>query len=553
MTNGRLNRERTTEMLRQYKDHGIGGVFFHCRPGLITEYLADEFTMAELGEVTGDGRFRIGRATYDVVLIPPAINNWTSATFERIAEYLAAGGTIYSAGEPAVYLDGRKSGKPTELATKFASQWKQYDSIAAVVAALRRAVSPRIAVSDGGPLPENLLYRRHARPDGSVIYFFANPWETPLATDVRLEGKQLIALDTVAGTSALVPTTPEVAGQVAQLDLPPFGHALLVSLPQSGPAVDVPPPVQWQDVELQPQGITREQPNRLVIPFCDLDSGETQSKGINTTLADNMNFEQHECEKNIWSFTAQFRRALIDKQFPEDSGFTVDYHFDIAADAVPAVRDSLEIAVERPWLYEVTLNGQPVYFGKNEQWFDEDIRKTSIASTAKPGENTLRLAARPMHPLCEIMPVYVLGQFALEPASVGFTIVKPCGPCVSRPCSGTRERLRDPKRLAGRSGRSAGIFAGNHFRPRTTATADTCERRNNGSGATAPCASGSGLSRQCKHGQPARGRRESQLAKQICDQTSPFHHSSAWVPTTKRLLARLVALPPVLSTAALKR
>jgi len=29
-----------------------------------------------------------------------------------------------------------------------------------------------------------------------------------------------------------------------------------------------------------------------------------------------------------------------------------------------------------------------------------------------------------MHPLCEIMPVYVLGEFALEPTAVGFPIVK---------------------------------------------------------------------------------------------------------------------------------
>ena len=244
-------------------------------------------------------------------------------------------------------------------------------------------------------------------------------------TDVRLEGKQLISLSTVDGTAARMRTTPHAAGQVVRLDLPPLGHALLVSEPGPGPAVDVPPPVQWQEVELQPQGITREQPNMLVIPFCDLKSGETEAKGVNTTLADDMNWKQHGCEKNIWSFTAQFRRSFIDKQFPENSGFTVDYHFDIAADALPAVRDSLKIAVERPWLYEATLNGQPVSFGKHEQWFDEDIRKTSIATAAKPGKNTMRLTARPMHPLCEIMPVYVLGEFALKAATAGFTIVKP--------------------------------------------------------------------------------------------------------------------------------
>jgi len=93
--------------------------------------------------------------------------------------------------------------------------------------------------------------------------------------------------------------------------------------------------------------------------------------------------------------------------------------------AFPAVRDSREIAIERPWLYQVTLNDQPLRFGKHEQWFDENIRKTSIAAAATSAKNTLRLTARPMHPLCEIMPVYVLGEFGLKAAPVGCTIVKP--------------------------------------------------------------------------------------------------------------------------------
>jgi hypothetical protein len=176
---------------------------------------------------------------------------------------------------------------------------------------------------------------------------------------------------------------------------------------------------------LRQQTIAREEPNVLVIPFCDLESGDTEAQGINTTLADNMNWKQHGCEKNIWSFTAQFRRSFIDMKFPEDSGFTVDYHFEIASDALTAVRDSLEIAIERPWLYQVTLNDRKLRFAQNEQWFDESIRKTSIAAGVQPGKNTLRLTTRPMHPLCEIMPIYVLGEFGLKAAPVGFTIVKP--------------------------------------------------------------------------------------------------------------------------------
>jgi hypothetical protein len=60
-------------------------------------------------------------------------------------------------------------GTSAQLAAKYISQWKQFQDAAAAVAAVRQAVPPRIAGPDGGPLPENLLYRRYAGPDGAVI------------------------------------------------------------------------------------------------------------------------------------------------------------------------------------------------------------------------------------------------------------------------------------------------------------------------------------------------------------------------------------------------
>ncbi|MCU0875605.1 MAG: hypothetical protein MUE50_25010, partial [Pirellulaceae bacterium] len=93
--------------------------------------------------------------------------------------------------------------------------------------------------------------------------------------------------------------------------------------------------------------------------------------------------------------------------------------------ALQAVGPSLQLAVERPWLYTIVLNGKAVPFGDAERWLDSDIRKASIGSGVQAGENRLELEARPMQPLCEIMPVYVLGDFRLTPNMSGFTIDAP--------------------------------------------------------------------------------------------------------------------------------
>jgi hypothetical protein len=228
----------------------------------------------------------------------------------------------------------------------------------------------------------------------------------------------------VAGEAIRVAARSVDDGQVTLLDLPPCGHALLIASPEKGGPIAEPHPDQWQSIELEPLGIERAAPNVLPLLFCDLQSGGTTVEGVNTTWADEMNWKAHGQRGNIWSHSAQFRRDLIEMQFPEKSGFSVSYHFTVAPDAVDTVRSSLQVAVERPWLYEVALNGKTIRFRDGERWLDPDMRTTSIAAALQGGVNTITLKARPMRPLCEIMPLYVLGQFSLAAEEKTFSITE---------------------------------------------------------------------------------------------------------------------------------
>jgi hypothetical protein len=208
------------------------------------------------------------------------------------------------------------------------------------------------------------------------------------------------------------------------LDLPACGHALLIASPEPMAPIPQPDPVEWRVVELEPLGVERTAPNVLPLLFCDLQAGETTVAGINTTYADELNWRAHGQRGNIWSHSAQFRRNLIEMSFPEDSGFTVSYHFTVAADAIEEIRPTLALAVERPRLYQITLNGKTIRYRDAQRWLDPDIRSASIAAAVRGGANTIVLRAQPMRPLCEIMPVYLLGEFALTPEEMEFTLGK---------------------------------------------------------------------------------------------------------------------------------
>ncbi len=411
------------DMLQQLKDSQCQ-FLGKLHSGQIDFDLGDELTMAELGSVE-NGQLRIGKAAYEAVIIPPRMDNWTTATYERMRGYLVSGGVVYACAEPPTYINGRRSSKPAELARRYGNQWKEFSNVDALVSGVREAFSPYISRPDGSSLPAGLCWQRRVRADGAIIYFFCYPWEGSFRAEVELEGRSLITLDTVKGTGALMQTRQTWHGQAFALELPEYGHSLLLVSPKKQSGVLAEPTSVEHEVTLTKKAIERTGSNVLTLLFCDLETGDTKTQGINTTLADEMNWKAHGCNGNMWSHSAQFRRTLIDKQFPSGSGFRVSYRFTIKPDAFDAVRNSLTAAVERPWLYRITLNGEELSFADGQQWFDPQIRRTRISHAVRPGTNMLMLVAQPMRPLCEIMPVYILGDFALQPNQSRFLIGQP--------------------------------------------------------------------------------------------------------------------------------
>ncbi len=123
-------------------------------------------------------------------------------------------------------------------------------------------------------------------------------------------------------------------------------------------------------------------------------------------------------ERNPWDSAVQFKDELIRKTFPADSGFSASYKFTIES----AVPKNLAIVIERPDLYTITCNGQPVKANRNDWWLDKAFGRIDIASAARTGENVVTIKASPFTMYHELEPAYVLGDFALKPADKGFVI-----------------------------------------------------------------------------------------------------------------------------------
>jgi hypothetical protein len=118
----------------------------------------------------------------------------------------------------------------------------------------------------------------------------------------------------------------------------------------------------------------------------------------------------------------QFKTALIDKTFPQDSGWEATFWFD----ADPALdRSSLRAVVERPALFKVAVNGKPVEPRPGEWWLDRAFGVYDIGAATVAGRNSITVTASPMTIHSELEPVHVIGNFGAAAQAKGFRLVPP--------------------------------------------------------------------------------------------------------------------------------
>jgi hypothetical protein len=174
-----------------------------------------------------------------------------------------------------------------------------------------------------------------------------------------------------------------------------------------------------------PVVVKRESDNIMMVNYLDLKTAKSNKKEIYFMDALIGLFNENGIEMgNPWQHKIQYKKTYLemDSMFKENSAFEASYHFQVnenlSADAMKTIR----AVVERPDLWQVSINGNAVSKTEGSYWIDREFPMFSIGEYLKPGKNTLTITAPRMHILAEVMPVYLLGDFLVNPASRGFEI-----------------------------------------------------------------------------------------------------------------------------------
>ncbi len=388
--------------------------------------LGSEDLIARFGSVES-GQLKVGERVYDRVVLPPGLDNLDRKTADLLEEVLKGGGSILSFASLPSFQDGAETTRFVELAAAHPEQWA-VDTTGLASPLLDRLADPSFEMVRTGETVGILYHHRRRLADGELWLLTNSSLEESVSGWLRAGGASVRLLDAITGRISPYPYE-RIDGSVSlSFNLPPSG-ALLLFVGVEPEAADSPgsglPVAEEVEVPaLGPVQVRRTSPNTLALDYCDLDlGGGSVEKGLYFYRAADRVFRHFGLDGNPWSRAVQFRSDILDKDvFPEGSGWTATYRLEIAPNVDMG---SIQVVIERPDLWEVSVNGARVASTPEAWWLDRDFGVYDVGSAVKAGSNEITLAVRRMSIHHELEPLVVRGDFGVEPAERGWRLVPP--------------------------------------------------------------------------------------------------------------------------------
>jgi hypothetical protein len=383
--------------------------------------LGSENIMKDLGSVSS-GKLVVGQASYSRVIIPPMTENIDLPTFRLLRKFVSGGGTLIAFSVPTL-IDGSVNKSLNDFFNK-----KSGNII--IVGKLTPEVISKYFINTRLDFQEitggTLYHHRRILEDGQLLFLVNSSLTEQINGSLISSGKEAIEMNTLTGEVHGYPCQPKGGDISISYSIPPAG-SLLLYIPVSKMS-DYPVAVKTFNLtSVQPSSplsITRNEENALMIDFCDVEAGNEKMKDLHVFNAADKVFKYFGFKNgNPWNTSVQFKKNIVDRDtFGLKTGFRATYRFNIKGDFGYS---SMKAVVERPDLWQVTVNGTELKPEDGRWWLDRSFGVFEIGKVVKPGNNTITLKTSPMKIHAEIEPVYIVGDFSVVSADKGWAIEKP--------------------------------------------------------------------------------------------------------------------------------
>ncbi len=379
--------------------------------------MGDEYIIERHAYIAGS-QFVVGACKYDAVIIPGSMSHLKSSTFDKLEQYLAAGGQVISMREVISRLDGRIDERAGRL--NLYPNWHNVTDVQGLETELQKHLAPRLQLVPYSPLPQGIAHLRRVQQDGSCLYFMVNSSAKEVHSAILVEGAYAELWDPWSGDTK--PASYERVGHQLRISIHlPASGSLLIRISGESEELGMPrKPEGSREGNVSPKSVSATKPmdiaadqeNTFIIDYCDLRIGSNDYRNMNTLFAGIKVFEKHGFETNPWDNGVQFQRRLVDRNrfFAENSGFEAVYYFDIKAGELPG---SLKLLVERAEHYSISVNGRSVQSSRSG-FLDHHMGEIDIVSHVQEGQNSVTLSANPFQVYHELEAIYLQGDFGVH-------------------------------------------------------------------------------------------------------------------------------------------
>src|SRR5699024_8113436 len=100
---------------------------------------------------------------------------------------------------------------------------------------------------------------------------------------------------------------------------------------------------------------------------------------------------------NPWQHKIQYKKNYVELDtFSNESGFKMNYKFNVDEKGDLSEFINIKLAIERPELWKVYVNGNEIKNESNRFWIDRDFPLMEIGEFLKKGKNEISLVAKRM-------------------------------------------------------------------------------------------------------------------------------------------------------------
>jgi hypothetical protein len=375
--------------------------------------LGSENIIKDHGRINNN-KFIINKAAYDKVILPPGIENLDRNTYELLQEFAEKGGEVIQLEKELRYVDG----EPT--ATDHMHQGDNWHLVHDITPAVMKDLSmnSRIRFINPEATEGKVFHMRREFEEGQLLFVSNFDKNSYARLNLEMEGRSVLEMNLKNGK--IEPYIFERNGSQVQfkLMLPPSGSSLLFISEKRAQSREQNMPLYTRHHSAGKTRVSAVTPNILNLDYVELSMRNINKKPMYFYTAANEIWKAHGYPDNPWVSSSQFKKELVEADtFPIGSGFTVAYPFKVDNGFK---EQSIQLVVERPWLYDITVNGSEVEKQEFLTWLDPDFHAFEIGKFVKEGRNEIVLTASPFSIHAELQPVYLLGNFSLLPAEKGW-------------------------------------------------------------------------------------------------------------------------------------